>query len=419
MYIFLLKPILYILCIFHSALQVAFSVARTTNLPVIGLHSLPFEIFTVNLNSPSFRLEVGDVYMSRSGIYFSHISATSYPANIMETFISVESLYRSVLQVANDPRDTYYEPATCGRAYMANIALNGWCIYASRLPVYSDGEGLQTSWSMFRLDDLFLPLVAFSVSSSDGNVYSGPRVLPFDIIHVNQGNGWNGSIQEFFAPVSGIYVLSLATHTYANSGIQLDIQVNNVSQVAISVYNTQQYADTYTQSFLLQLHASDAVRAYLQSGSVENFGREGINFVGFLYEPVHGMSIAWSVYRTTSAVGPMDPVDFDYVMANVGCGWNNSTSTFTVPISGVYYLHINAGKVGGKKSNLQVMWNGNPYVNMFTEYTYDNGIETRGRAIMTNLTLGDSLHVKLWNGTELYSDTFKQTSFSGFLLYPN
>ena len=141
--------------------------------------------------------------------------------------------------------------------------------------------------------------------------------------------------------------------------------------------------------------------------------------VGFLYEPIHGMSVAWSVHRTTSAIGPMEPVNFNYVMVNVGCAWNNYTNSFTAPVGGVYYIHINTDKVSGKKVNFQVMWNGNSFISFLTEHTYHNGTETRGRAIMANLTLGASLHIKLWNETEVYSDNYKQTSFSGFFLYPN
>ena len=38
---------------------------------------------------------------------------------------------------------------------------------------------------------------------------------------------------------------------------------------------------------------------------------------------------------------------------------------------------------------------------------------------MTIISAGDKLHVRLANGTQIYSNSYKQISFSGFLLYPD
>ena len=331
-------------------------------------------------------------------------------------FLDVDE-YHSFMQVSYS---RYWEHAkeTCGRTYMRNVAANGGVIYKTPYSLSSDSEGLQTSWSMFKVDDIMLPLIAFSVSAIP-LAFSAPQVLPFDVIIVNEGNGWDSQQDQFNAPKSGIYFIGLTTTSYGLSNQLVEIQVNQVPLAAITVNNTMQYGDTFTYTFLVSLSASDALRVYLQSGYVDNYGLDGLNLVGFLYEPIHGISVAWSVHRTTSAVGPMEPVSFDYVMVNVGCAWNNYTNSFTAPVSGIYYMNINAGKVAGKKVNFNVMWNGNPFINLLTEYTYHDGTETRGRAMTANLTQGDSLYIKLWNGTEVFSDEYKQTSFSGFLLYPN
>ena len=399
----------------YLAFQVAFSVARTTNWTLSGELFVKFDIFTADVLS-GFVLSDGNFIVPKSGIYISHVSGTSYSDDYMAINIDSNGQCQHALNVGGN--GLIRKPETCGIYTMMNLEANSQNHYNTKYRLYSDRDGLQTSWSTFRLDDIMQPLVAFSVASVDAS-YAAPRVLPFNIVHVNQGFSWNCSANEFVVTVDGIYFMSLNSFSYMSASHRIEIQINQNPLAMITVDNAQQFGDTFSNSFLVPLSTNDVVRAYLRSGIITSSSCYNVSFIGFLYEPIHAMKVAWSVHRTTSAVGPLEPVSFDYVMVNVGYGWNVANNSFTAPVSGVYYLHINDGKVIRKKVNFQVIWNDKPYINLFTEYTHHDGTETRGRAIMTNLTQGDRLHLKLWSGTEVYSDIYKQTSFSGFLLYPS
>ena len=190
---------------FHSALQVAFSVARTTSWTLTGQWYIGFDLLSVDVQS-EFNLADGDFRPPRSGIYLNHISAASYTTEPMDAGLVVNSNLHSYMQVASYEHD----PETCGRNFLISLEADRRTRYETKFgPLYSDSEGIQTSWTMFRLDDIMQSFIAFSVTGREGVVYDTPRVIPFDIAHVNQGNGWDSSRNEFITPLSGIYFISL------------------------------------------------------------------------------------------------------------------------------------------------------------------------------------------------------------------
>ena len=67
---------------------------------------------------------------------------------------------------------------------------------------------------------------------------------------------------------------------------------------------------------------------------------------------------------------------------------------FVSPISGIYYLHLNAANQAFHIVDMQVVWNGKPYINVIRENTKANGTKTNGRAIMSSISAGDKFHVK-------------------------
>ena len=390
----------------------AFSVARTTNSITVQEGIVGFDKLILDFQS-RFNLSGGVFQAPRRGIYVSYLSLSSL--SDIGIYLKENDKCYSIL-LTNPFLAMGIE--TIGRSFMRFIESNLISKYAvsfGSLSSYYDG--LPTSWTMFMLDDIMQPLVAFSVTRALYFNYGQSNMI-FDTVLVNQSSGWNSKQNRFIAPVSGIYFMSLVVIVYESKVVVIEIQINENPLSVINGNNLYQNVASYSNSFLVPLSINDNVTIYLRSDNFGNFLCNGVNFIGFLYEPVHGVKVAWSVHRTTGAVGPLEPVNFDYVMVNIGYGWNNVSNTFSVPISGVYYLHINANNVVGKIMNFQIMWNRRPYVSLFNNKT-NFGIKTQGRAIMANLTQGDIVYVKLWEGTEVYSDIYKQTSFSGFFLYPN
>ena len=65
------------------------------------------------------------------------------------------------------------------------------------------------SWSAFRLDSYFDPLVVFSVARLSPVTSQG--LITFDIISSNYGQGWSASTNSFTAPKAGQYFFSLSS----------------------------------------------------------------------------------------------------------------------------------------------------------------------------------------------------------------
>lgn len=129
------------------------------------------------------------------------------------------------------------------------------------------------------------------------------------------------------------------------------------------------------------------------------------------------IQIIWSVHTQYSAVGPMDPVPFEYLLLNEGGAWRAQSRNVCVPRNGVYYLHVNAATDAYTNMNVQLRVNGVPQFDIRRDATHANGVNTHSRAFITRLSLGDIVHVSLLSGT-MYSNGNIQSSFTGFLLYP-
>ena len=390
-------------------MQVAFSVVKTEGI-FNRITPLLFDKFTADIQS-GFNLTTGIFFAPLQGTYVSHICSRNYYDEHLNPSIFINNIEHSFLDAEISQGETV------GRNFVMYHEKNWPSYYNHDFKGISDAQGLQTAWTMFRLDDLIQPLIGFSATSISSMSTAG--VMQFDGILINHGNAWDMNTNEFTVPISGAYFFSLCTSTNSYSVQRVQIQVNNQSLVEITVSDTIIYFDIFCNTFLKQLSQNDKVRVYLKSGEISGIFPDANNFMGFLYKPFHKMEVAWSVHRTTNATGPLEPVSFDYIMINLGNGWNSSNHEIVSPISGIYYLHLNAANQASQMVNMQVVWNGAPYINIIRENTNALGVKTNGRAIMTSISEGDKLHVKLASGTQIYSDINKQTSFSGFLLYPN
>ena len=218
-----------------------------------------------------------------------------------------------------------------------------------------------------------------------------------------------------------MYFFGLETGAYDRTPHVVRVVVNGIHKVELLATSERiPCNEQYHQSFAMPLNANDQVTVYLVSGTLyADYVYYQTGFVILLYSPIHGVNVIWSVHKTTSATGPTDPLPFEYVMANEGNAWNSVGQQLCVPASGIYYLHLNAAVAARQMVNMQLLVNGVPLMDIRRDTTHHSGTETRGRALMNHLNQGDKMTVILLNGTSVYSDQYLQTSFSGFLLYPD
>ncbi len=161
--------------------------------------------------------------------------------------------------------DTVSSDALCYLGQGSNIYLS------TGYPLSSDSL-LQTSFGGFLLDSIMMsPLVAFSfgLSTAISTYYIN---LPFDLIYVDTHHGWNSATNEYVVPVTGVYVLSLATTAEAGSFTSLICRINgqNGEWHAFTEDSIHSGTEKSTGFILLQLNASDTFAEYVHYAPILN-----------------------------------------------------------------------------------------------------------------------------------------------------
>ena len=139
------------------------------------------------------------------------------------------------------------------------------------------------------------------------------------------------------------------------------------------------------------------------------------SFSGFLYEPISGRKVIWSVSQSSNLNGPLDPFPFDAIWLNVGNGWSSTANKFVIPYVGVYQLHWSIRLSSGAPADYRLKLNGVDYASILCASS-NHGYETRSRSIMIDASVGDTFHIVLAASTWLMGCPYQQTSFTGFLI---
>ena len=271
----------------------------------------------------------------------------------------------------------------------------------------------QTSWSIFLLDNLMYPLIMFCAGIS--TIPTSPTKL-FDIESVNLGGAWNLMTNKFTAPLNGVYVFSLNCVAYFGQGFELEVVVNNDVRYGLFYDSTiNEYYDITSRTFAVMLTAGDTVFVHLMYG---NFRSDGFmtSFMGFLYEPMDGCKVIWSVHRTSGISGEYNILSFDTISANVGGGWNALSNTFVVPYAGIYQLHLSSTSSAACQNFFNLIWNGAVYAGIKISTTTHNGIITRSRSITVEASIGDTFNIATPFAANLHSNSYKLISFTGYFL---
>ncbi len=222
---------------------------------------------------------------------------------------------------------------------------------------------------------------------------------------------------------SGIYFLSLSSASIPGSRQIVDMRVNGVVKARTYINNYFPGVDTSGQSLLLQLNASDVIQIVSTVGNLSSDAGYQTSFQGFLYEPVHGEKVAWTLtfpYGVAMYLyGPTD-VNYTVVMLNEGSAWNSSTGMVVVPTSGIYFIRL-SGTAWPKeyRFNLVLSVNGVPLINVIEKIDIiRTGNNLRSRSLVHHFNEGDQLVVSVPNGYCLHSYQY-DSIYSGFLIQPD
>ena len=297
-------------------------------------------------------------------------------------------------------------------------------IFVSNNQSLFSSSNLETAFLGFRLDNLFNPLVAFGVQLTQ--VVNIAGTIKFDRILVNEGNGYNISEGAFITPFNGSYFFSVTGMTSST----LSMSVSGARKLAVCLCDNAHSSTDQVSSrgaVMLALFVNDKVQITVTTSI--NTVQDGLaSFQGFLYSPLFGKPIAWSVSRTSAVLGPIDYLPFNIINANIAtCCWNATSNNVTIPTSGIYYIDITSYPCGNAyivicpfgygNNTIQVLRNGSPIITIRLANATFSVCVSRSRSTIVDLKAGDELRVKIPTRGCYYSSVARQMAFSGFLLY--
>ena len=174
---------------------------------------------------------------------------------------------------------------------------------------------------------------------------------------------------------------------------------------------------------MLPLNASSEVTLDLVGGEIYSNVNHLICFNSFLYDPsspdlTNPMNAtAWSVQRSTSLSVTADTtLTFDSVEVNEGDAYDEATGQVTVPVTGYYFISINAAAAPSAPVDMHVVVNDVIAASLTRVSTAHGGVDSLGRSAILQLNEGDVIRVDISADTAVYSDASHQTSFTGFLI---
>ncbi len=273
------------------------------------------------------------------------------------------------------------------------------------------------------------PTVGFTLARTSDYTSTGYTPLPFTDVMLSVGSALKTCQHQFVAPTSGIYFLSFSVgvHDYYSSAsyISMVLSVNGPFSSSVRVEGIDHNnLDITSNSILYQLSKNDVVSLQLYAAdqyihySDEHYQTA---LTGFLYEPTHGNRIAWHVTHSPGITynGPVTAVPFNFVLVNAGGAWSTSTYTVTIPVSGIYWLHLSGMSLPSSLTaqlNMILLVNGQSIISVVEKITNNSG-NVRSHSIVYRLKQGDELLVSIPTGFNLYTLNYS-ASFSGFLIYP-
>ena len=406
----------YILCLCKGIpVFLVFSAAR--ELPLAGAYAhVPFD--TVLVDTAGGFDDSKTFYKARlGGFYLMHMSA-GVPA-----FVRLRYTLQGTSSAANIllTHRSYDGEVVISRDDIQYIEDGQTFSMSSDDSLYSDGMK-QTSWSGFKIDDIVSPLILFRAArTSSYSINNSP--VPLDKMLINIGDSWEPCGKQFVVPQTGIYFLSFSSASVPNTQHQLELLLNG-NMIARTLLSSETFDgnEISSRSLLLHLNSGDVAKLFLSdvSGPIYSDSSYQTSFIGFLYEPLHGQSVAWTLtfpdLTATYIYGP-NYVNFTNILLNSGSAWNNSAGILQISTSGIYYLHISGASYPlTYKFNLIILLNGQALMNVMEKVdTVRKDYNIRSRSLIINLTIGDQLRVAVPEGYEAHSYR-SDIMFSGFLI---
>ena len=415
---------------FHAGVS-TFTVVR--NRPLVGSHEVvPWDEIIVDTMG-GFDLNKTVFTVPQSGLYLTHFSAGILPYSNIPPYTNMTVTMHGT---AKSPNIMKTENGYNGEMMTSRDDIQWWDVgqrvyLSSNYTLSSDGT-FQTSWSAVRIDNIMTSVVAFCLARTSNLAENYITPLPFTNVMLSISSAREIDSHQFVAPKYGTYFImfSIALNAYTSSSYvsaYLQIDGNIKSMVYLSYPQTINERDISSNSVLLRLNEGSVVDLHYQSSYITDLYSDKhyqTTLSGFLYEPVEGFNVAWSVVAANSRIfyGPIAAFPFDTVLVDYGAVWNATTYTVTIPVHGIYWLKLSGASSRQLTDKLEIVLSVNtqqesrPIINVMEKMTNGGG-NVRSHSIAVKLKKGDQLQVGVPEGFHVWTMNHA-VSFCGFLIVP-
>jgi len=275
--------------------------------------------------------------------------------------------------------------------------------------------------------------ILFNVQKSHGFCVAESPV-PFEIVKINVGGGFNLTQQEFIIPVAGIYefiVKGFKTGDHDEMGITIRHNQKRVANAKVDWVGVHNFHTSFSIYSILKAEKGDRIDLFLVDGCLYDDVNHYTTFTGKLLMEYasNNNTPADAVYFNVQKNEPFTTanatIPFEFAVLNIGgvlnLNENSKGNFFTVPRSGIYEFNV-AGVKGEVKENLLIALrlNKHPVAHVWVDYASSHGLYTPfSLHSILKVKKGDTLD--LFNvggkGSEIYDDHKRHTQFTGKLLY--
>ena len=215
----------------------------------------------------------------RDGVYVFSVSFSTTAATRAGVVVYVNNVINQRMFIVSTNHNGYI---MAGKTFAIVLTAGDLVFLESNNGLlYSDNYYVM-SFAGFLYEPLNSRKIIWSVHK---NSYSSGQFnpLPFDVVAINEGNGWNNANNKFTVSYAGIYQLHLTSSSKGNGAADYRLMWNDVAYVSI-LSATQIYDDVITRSRSVMIEASVGDTFYIattSSTSLYGYNSE-TTFTGYL-----------------------------------------------------------------------------------------------------------------------------------------